>query len=461
MTPKEFIEKIAPIVKKDMKESGILASVTIAQACLESGYGTSELAVNANNLFGMKCSLSGNSWNSVWDGASRYTKKTQEQDSSGNPYYITADFRKYGSIENSIRDHSMYLLQAKNGNKLRYNGLNGEKDYRTAITIIKNGGYATDVKYVDKICKIIETWNLTMYDKDGDIVKICLDAGHYGKYNQSPCNKAYYESDMVWKLHLMLKKHLEEYGIQVITTREKQENDRGLVDRGAAASGCNLFISLHSNAADREFIDYPVAYCAINGSADAIGTFLAKCVQDVMGTAQNARIEHRTGSRGDYYGVVRGATSVGVPGLILEHSFHTNSRATKWLMNDANLDKLAKEEARVITEFYGIGKPNKPEPVEGFMLAADGKRWWYQFKDGSFAVNAWYWLMEKTTGTWAWYLFDADGYMLTGYQTAPDGRKFFLCPEPGVNEGKCMVTNDQGELIIASYDMRSRKYIIK
>ena len=56
-------------------------------------------------------------------------------------------------------------------------------------------------------------------------IKICLDAGHYGKYNQSPVIPEYYESDMTWKLHLKLKKYLEEYGIEVITTRTKQKED--------------------------------------------------------------------------------------------------------------------------------------------------------------------------------------------------------------------------------------------
>ena len=46
-------------------------------------------------------------------------------------------------------------------------------------------------------------------------IKICLDAGHYGKYNQSPAVSKYYESDMAWKLHLLLKKELEAYGIEV------------------------------------------------------------------------------------------------------------------------------------------------------------------------------------------------------------------------------------------------------
>ena len=50
--------------------------------------------------------------------------------------------------------------------------------------------------------------------------------------------------------------------------------------------------------------------------------------------------------------------------------------------------------------------------------------------------------------------------MLTGYQTAPDGRKYFLCSDPGVNEGKCMVTNDQGELIVVDYDSKNKRYLI-
>lgn len=67
MTQQEFIQKMSECAVCDMGASGILASVTIAQAILESGYGTTELAVNANNYFGMKCSLSSNTWNSVWD----------------------------------------------------------------------------------------------------------------------------------------------------------------------------------------------------------------------------------------------------------------------------------------------------------------------------------------------------------------------------------------------------------
>lgn len=167
MTEKEFVEKIGNLAAEDMRTSGILASVTTAQACLESGYGSTELAKNANNLFGMKTTLSNNTWASVWDGKSKYTKKTNEQTKDGKVYVITADFRKYANILMSIKDHSCYLNGAMNGKVKRYAGLSGCTDYKTAAQIIKNGGYATDVKYVDKICSLIERWDLTRFDKLG------------------------------------------------------------------------------------------------------------------------------------------------------------------------------------------------------------------------------------------------------------------------------------------------------
>ena len=103
----DAIKKVGALFTADMKKSGILASVSLAQFILESGYGKSELAQNANNCFGMKKSLSGNTWaGSSWDGKSVYTKKTQEDDGTGKLYTITADFRKYPCVEDSIADHS-------------------------------------------------------------------------------------------------------------------------------------------------------------------------------------------------------------------------------------------------------------------------------------------------------------------------------------------------------------------
>lgn len=101
------------------------------------------------------------------------------------------------------------------------------------------------------------------------------------------------------------------------------------------------------------------------------------------------------------------------------------------------------------------------EYPQGFIQASDGVRWWYQFKDGSYARNGWYWLTEVTGGTSGWYLFDTEGYMLTGYQTDPAGERFFLYPDPGVHEGQCMVTDGRGVLkIVGEYDFKEHKYMI-
>ncbi|MBP3240474.1 MAG: glucosaminidase domain-containing protein [Oribacterium sp.] len=172
LSESDVIKKVGALFTADQKKSGILASVSLAQFILESGYGKSELAQNANNIFGMKCNLSGNTWSgSSWDGKNKYTKKTQEQNPDGSMVTITADFRKYPCIEGSIADHSAYLLGAKNGRKLRYKGLKDCKDYKKAVQIIKDGGYATSLTYVEKLCSIIERWNLTQYDLKDESVK--------------------------------------------------------------------------------------------------------------------------------------------------------------------------------------------------------------------------------------------------------------------------------------------------
>ena len=175
LTEGQVIAKIGPLFTADQKKTGILASVSMAQFILESGYGKSELAQGANNCFGMKKSLSGNTWGgSTWDGSSVYKKKTQEQNVDGSYVTITADFRRYGCVEDSIADHSAYLLGARNGSKLRYEGLQGCNYYKKAAQIIKDGGYATSLSYVDKLCSIIERWKLTQYDvasEASDVVK--------------------------------------------------------------------------------------------------------------------------------------------------------------------------------------------------------------------------------------------------------------------------------------------------
>lgn len=143
-----FISKIGPMAAADMKKTGILASLTIAQAILESGWGKSGLTVNANNLFGIKGSYNGAS----------YSCKTQEWD--GAKYItITAAFRKYPSWAESVADHSALFLRLD-----RYANLRGCTDYKKACQYVREDGYATDPNYTEKLVQIIEQYGLTQYD---------------------------------------------------------------------------------------------------------------------------------------------------------------------------------------------------------------------------------------------------------------------------------------------------------
>ena len=198
--------------------------------------------------------------------------------------------------------------------------------------------------------------------------KICLDAGHYGKYNRSPAVREYYESDMTWKLHLLLKKYLEGYGFEVITTRSNKDTDKTLYKRGTTAKGCDLFLSLHSNAAGsgvNENVDRVDVYAPLSGKGHAIARKLADCIAHTMGTKQGANVKTKQGSSGgEYYGVIRGAVAVGTIGLLVEHSFHTCTRSAMWLLDDNNLDKLARAEAEVIAKHFGTTEQPVEKPVE-------------------------------------------------------------------------------------------------
>ncbi len=163
-TEQERAGQLSKIIHKTDK-SGINHSLTCGQAILESGYCTTELAVNANNLFGMKCTLSGNTWPSVWNGKDYYTKYSLEYE-NGQWVNRKAKFRKYPCIEDSIKDHSMYLMNAMKGSARRYPDIEKIKNYKNAIRLVKAGGYATDPDYVGKLENIIEKYKL--YACDGD-----------------------------------------------------------------------------------------------------------------------------------------------------------------------------------------------------------------------------------------------------------------------------------------------------
>ena len=202
--------------------------------------------------------------------------------------------------------------------------------------------------------------------KPGHLVPVaCIDAGHFGKYNQSPVVPEYYESDMNWKLHLLLKAELEKRGIRVILTRPDQNTDLDLVKRGMLAQDADAFLSEHSNAAATKDANWVVAYHQVDdncGEMDEqsreLAELMAAAAAKVMGVDYECRAVKSSadrdgnGYKDDYYGVLRGAHAVHTAGVILEHGFHTNEAQARWLLDEANLQKLAEAEAEAICQYF-------------------------------------------------------------------------------------------------------------
>ena len=147
---KSFIARVGALASADMKRSGILASLTIAQAILESGWGTSELATKANALFGIKA-------DSRWSGKT-YSKVSTEWNGT-RTISVNALFRAYNSWEHSVEDHSAFLAAGT-----RYAAVIGERNYRKACTAVHKAGYATAPDYADRLIQLIETYGLAAYD---------------------------------------------------------------------------------------------------------------------------------------------------------------------------------------------------------------------------------------------------------------------------------------------------------
>lgn len=150
----DFVGKVAGVLKG--QKLNLLPSVTIAQAILESNWGKSELTIEANNLFGIKSSKD-------WSGEV-YKKQTKEQKPTGEVYTITADFRKYGSYLESIKDHDNFFVSTP-WRVQNYKKVLEAKNYKTQALALRECGYATDLNYGTKLIQLIERLGLQQYDK--------------------------------------------------------------------------------------------------------------------------------------------------------------------------------------------------------------------------------------------------------------------------------------------------------
>lgn len=151
-----FIQQIGEEARELGKDYDVFASVMIAQAILESGSGSSQLAGIPNyNLFGIKGNFNGNS----------VTFDTNEENSAGQSYTISASFRKYASYKDSLMDYVQLLRQGIRGNDNFYKpAWRSEAKNYLQTTSFLTGKYATDTQYNNKLNSLIATYNLTRFD---------------------------------------------------------------------------------------------------------------------------------------------------------------------------------------------------------------------------------------------------------------------------------------------------------
>lgn len=149
-----FISQFADLIIPYYKTERVLPSLTIAQAILESGWGTSELARKANNFFGL------NNYNdSVTKGYGIYPARVP-QEVNGKWEYKTENMCLFTSPAQSVE----CMMKWYNRDKPSYKALHGCTDYKEACRLIKEAGYATDSRYTDSLIRIIEEYNLTSFD---------------------------------------------------------------------------------------------------------------------------------------------------------------------------------------------------------------------------------------------------------------------------------------------------------
>ncbi|QTU83491.1 LysM peptidoglycan-binding domain-containing protein [Carnobacteriaceae bacterium zg-C25] len=147
----EFIDSIAPFAQQLAHENDLYASVMIAQAILESGWGESALSARPNhNLFGVKGAFNGQST----------TMNTAENTPDGTVYYIDAAFRKYPSYKESLQD---YISVLKGTQFYRGAWKSNTSSYQDATAYL-TGRYATAVNYNTVLNNIIAQYNLTRFD---------------------------------------------------------------------------------------------------------------------------------------------------------------------------------------------------------------------------------------------------------------------------------------------------------
>lgn len=367
----DFINKVKDGAIEGWKKHKILPSVSIGQAILESNWGRSKLAKEANNLFGIKGDYKGESM----------TVKTKEWDGS-KMIDVDAEFRKYPSWNESIEDHGTFFTST-DWRKNNYKNVIGETNYKDMAKALSDSGYATDPVYATKLINIVEEYDLTKYDEEAGIkvvnktVKkngyvIGIDIGHGS--NTFPSNgkgvyrngKGYAEHSFNSILAIKLKAKLEGSGFTVVYGPQKPNSpDIGLTTRTNwyNANNIDLVVSVHANAGVASASGRCVFYWHTDNKSKKIAeTIISEIKKKGYSTHGNGLHASVVGSWTNLH-ITR---ETKMPAVLIEHGFMTNANDFVLIFGNKQAqytEDMADATARAVASYFNTSYTGNSNPV--------------------------------------------------------------------------------------------------
>ena len=369
MTKEQFIVEVAKYVQKYAPKYGIaVCSPIIAQACLESAYGTSAKAKH-HNYFGLKYRQNRVKCHCGFfeDGGSE-----QNLDGTYNTLPSSTAWYAFENLEKGIEGYFQFI------NISNYANLKGVTDAYKYLELIKQDGYATSLNYVKNVYNVIIKWNLTKYDtitkEEEKKVKVAIDAGHGSDTAGKRTPDGYREHWINVKTAYYCEQLLQQHGVETVRIawndlNATDDSNVPLTTRQAQikAAGCDYAVSMHANAYgsgssynSAEGVSTHIHnQVSKRGDSQSMATFIQS--ELIKGTAQKNR------------GVVPqelamcncNAMNVKAACLV-EIAFMTNQREAELMKTDAFCKEQGEDVARGILKYLNIpvqGSTTKVETV--------------------------------------------------------------------------------------------------
>lgn len=362
MTQEQFIKEVAKYVQKYAPQYNIkVCSPIIAQSILESASGTSELAVNAHNYFGLKYRP-----NRCPSACGIYYKVGSEQKADGSYVSSAMQWMKFSNMEDGIRGYFDFV------NIANYKSLKGVTDPETYLKNIKAAGYATSLKYVENLLSVIKKYNLTQYDNVKNTTtpttpvntkyRVAVDAGHGSETAGKRTPDGYKEHWINVKCANYFDIAMKRCGIETVKiswddTNSKDDIDVSLVERQKQIKNakCDISISWHANAHGNGQV-----YTTGQGIETLIHNDSSK-VKDSRSLADKVQFHLIQGTQQRNRGVktqslaMCNCSAMGTrASILIEIGFMTNEYESALLKTDAFCLECAEETARGVCEYLGV-----------------------------------------------------------------------------------------------------------